>query len=160
MPLIIYLPLNLVEWTTSACLFTVLTLGGTVTLLLLIFSMFFVQLLDKFQFFLKSLNYDVKKQTNKQKIILFCVLMQLPMDSTISAWPPILHKAQWIPRLLTSVSSCLCNAADTQQCIVMPGCPSTLIPFKAHPTGWHQGVGSCSKVWQLLKQLGKLANLP
>lgn len=77
-----------------------------------------------------------------------------------SARPLILNKALWIPLLFTGISSCLCNAADIQQCIVMPGCPSALIPFKANPTGWHQGVGCCSNVWHLFKQLDKLASLP
>lgn len=76
-----------------------------------------------------------------------------------AAWSLILHRALWIPLLFTSISSCLCNAAVIQQCIVMPGCPSAPIPFKAHPTGWHQGVGCCSSVWHLLKQLGKFSSL-
>lgn len=49
----------------------------------------------------------------------------------------------WSP-LLTRIASRPCNAAGVQRCIVMPGCPTAPIPFKALPSGWHQ-LGCCSK---------------
>lgn len=53
------------------------------------------------------------------------------------------HSILWSP-FLTRIASCPCNATDIQRCIVMPGCPSAHIPFKALPPGWHQP-GCCSK---------------
>lgn len=63
-----------------------------------------------------------------------------------SAWPPnqMLVALLWSPLLLTRIASCPRNAADVQQCIVVPGCSSAPIPFKAHPSGWHQ-LGCCRK---------------
>lgn len=63
-----------------------------------------------------------------------------------SAWPPnqMLVSLLWSPLLLTKIASCPRNVADVQQCIVMPGCSSTPISFKAHPLGWHQ-LGCCCK---------------
>lgn len=53
------------------------------------------------------------------------------------------HIILWSP-LLTRIASRPCNAAGVQRCIVMPGCPTAPIPFKALPSGWHQ-LGCCSK---------------
>lgn len=63
-----------------------------------------------------------------------------------SAWPhnQMLVALLWSPLLLTRIASCPRNAADVQQCIVVPGCSSAPIPFKAHPSGWHQ-LGCCRK---------------
>lgn len=60
------------------------------------------------------------------------------------------HIISWSP-LLTGIASCPCNAVGVQRCIVMPGCPSAPIPFKALPSGWHQ-LGCCSKRCPLFKQ--------
>lgn len=179
MPLLTYLALNSFTWTTCAWLFTTWTLGDSGVTLLFTSRVYCLLLCCRISSNFSEIPQLWCKKTKKQKnsynfswasqsfIYLQFITgfpdcrKTFPVSMMVqSAWPLILHKALWIPLLFTSISSCLCNAADIQQCIVMPECPSALIPFKAHPTGWHQGLGCHSNVWHLFKQWDKLASLP
>lgn len=88
---------------------------------------------------IKSLVYSLLIGGKNKRLSSFLLMVT-------SAWPPnqMLVALLWSPLLLTRIASCPRNAADVQQCIVVPGCSSAPIPFKAHPSGWHQ-LGCCRK---------------